>query len=84
MMKRILSIILCTLLIVSLVGCKNEPAKYDLRETSSITETVETTSIDVTSGEQEDEKSDDIIIKETESIITEESNSTSETKSTTA
>lgn len=84
MMKRILSIILCTLLIMSLVGCKNEPAKYDSKAASSITETVETSSINVTSGEQEDKKSDDITIKETESVTTEESDSTSETKSTTA
>ena len=84
MMKRLLSAILCVLLIISLSGCKNEPAKYDSRVASSITETVETTSIDVTSGEQEDEKSDDITIKETESATTEESDLTSETKSTTA
>ena len=56
MMKRILSIILCTLLIVSLVGCKNEPANYDSKAASSITETVETSSIDVTSGEQKMKK----------------------------
>lgn len=84
MMKRLLSAILCVLLIISLSGCKNEPAEYDSSAASSITETVETTSVVVTSGEQEDEKSDDITIEETESAIAEESNSTSETESTTA
>lgn len=84
MMKRLLSAILCVLLIMSLSGCKNEPAEYDSSAASSITETVETTSIVVTSGEQENDKSDDITIEEAESAITEESNSTSETKSTTA
>lgn len=84
MMKRILSIILCGLLIMSLCGCNKEPAQRDISSASSVTETIKIPPTDVTSAKQEDETSDDNTVKETESAITEESNSTSETQSTTA
>ena len=81
MMKRLLSAFLCTLLIVSLSGCKEQPVEDGYSITSSITETAETTVTDVTLGNDEITKSDDITATESKPEITEESNSTSETNS---
>ncbi len=81
MMKKILSIILCVLLVVSLAGCKNESVKDDSQTASSISETTKIPMKDVTSSESEDKKSDDINLKGTTMGSTEESTSAYETES---
>ena len=79
MMKRLLSAILCALLIMSLSGCKNETVGNGSETASSITETAQTLVTDVTSANDESENSDDIIVTESVTETTEERNSTSET-----
>ena len=79
MMKRLLSAVLCALIIMSLSGCKNETVGNGSETASSITETAQTLVTDVTSANDESENSDDIIVTESETETTEESNSTSET-----
>ena len=79
MMKRLLSAVLCALIIMSLSGCKNETVGNGSETASSITETAQTLVTDVTSANDESENSDDIIVTESVTETTEESNSTSET-----
>ena len=79
MMKRLLSAVLCALIIMSLSGCKNETVGNGSETASSITESAQTLVTDVTSANDESENSDDIIVTESVTETTEESNSTSET-----
>ena len=79
MMKKLLSVILCVLLIMSLSGCKNETVGNGSEITSSITETAQTSVADVTSSNEETTTSDDTTATESETVTTVESESMPET-----